>query len=109
MQSNLKQAARIALLSALLLVLLTSWAVAQEDPAGESFVHTSTAENVTANWTTIDHPLANGNPDAMLQVTLDTPVDEESAKALSVWYTFDDRWAIFNQERQTWHSTSASP
>jgi carbonic anhydrase len=98
MHSNLKQAARIAVLSALLLVLLTSGILAQEDASPTTFTHTSIAENVEVNWTTIDHPLTNGNPDAMLQVTLDTPVEEDGAKALGVWYTFDGRWAIFNQD-----------
>ena len=97
MQSNLKQVARIALLSALLLILLTSWTLAQEDSGAESFVHASTAENVTASWTTLDHPLTNGNPDAMLQVSLDASPDDPQ-KAMGVWYTFDSRWAIFNQD-----------
>ena len=33
------------------------------------FVHTATAENSVEHITTLDHPLLNGNPDAVLIVT----------------------------------------
>jgi len=32
---------------------------------GVRFVHTATPDNITSNWTTIDHPLPNNNPNAM--------------------------------------------
>ena len=36
---------------------------------GVQFVHVATAANITSNWTTIDHPLTNGNPNAIILVT----------------------------------------
>jgi hypothetical protein len=34
-----------------------------------SFVHMATADNITAHWTDINHPMANNKPNAILHVT----------------------------------------
>lgn len=38
-------------------------------PSESVFIHAATAASITSNWTVIDHPLTNGNPDALLFVT----------------------------------------
>jgi hypothetical protein len=68
------------------------------------FTHTATVANITSNWTTLDHPLLNGNPHALVYVThnwnpgggLGGVYDDQE---LGVWY--DDyvaKWGIFNQD-----------
>jgi hypothetical protein len=78
--------------------------VATSDPA--AFVHTATAENILYNFTLIDHPLSNSNPNAMVLVTQNynpgggsgTPNDHE----IGVYYRAQaKKWAVFNQDQAT--------
>jgi len=71
-------------------------------PAGaSSFVHTANAGNITNNWTVIDSPLTNNNPDAILRVTQNSNPGGGAVvmndHVIGVWYT-GSRWAIFNQD-----------
>lgn len=76
------------------------------DPDGPSiasvFVHRATPENSRGDYTYLDDPAANGDPDAVLLVT--GTVDREdgvyNARNIGVWYEpRRQRWAIFNQNR----------
>jgi hypothetical protein len=68
---------------------------------GVQFVQVATGANISANTTSIDHPLTNGNPNAIIFVTPNynpggvggTYVDH----TISVWYTLGS-WRIFNQD-----------
>jgi hypothetical protein len=70
-----------------------------------AFVHDATAENVSANSTYLDHPLLNGNPNAVVYVTQNWNPGGSGGKyndhPIGVWYNGSrDRWAIFNQDRE---------
>jgi hypothetical protein len=64
--------------------------------SGSAFLHVSDASNTAVNWTTIDHPLLNGTPCALLQVTPRTDGSFPPSQQLGVWYT-GERWAVFHQ------------
>ncbi len=79
----------------------TSFNVLVAQPGENTFVHTSTAENIKDSWTVIDHPLANDNPDALLLVThRQNGTDDIYINApLGVWYNNETgRWAILRQD-----------
>lgn len=71
--------------------------------SGEArFVHNATLENTFANSTYLDHPLTNGNPEAVLSVTQNWNPGGEGGgtndQPVGVWYDAGvERWAIFNQ------------
>jgi hypothetical protein len=65
------------------------------------FVHTATAPNISGNWTAIDYPLTNGNPNA---ITIATPNYNPGGAGgiyddhpIGVWYN-GSKWSIFNQD-----------
>ena len=67
------------------------------------FVHRTTEENVSQNSTYIDHPISNGNPDAILVVTPNWNPEGSpgiyNAHPIGVWYDSEaQRWAVFNQD-----------
>jgi len=68
------------------------------------FVHTATLGNRAGDYTKIDNPLANGNPNAIVVVTPNwNPGGVGGTYAnyrIGVWYT-GTRWAIFNQDGST--------
>lgn len=71
-----------------------------EDAA--TFVHRAASDNTNANSTYLDHPSANGNPDAFVLIT---PVWEpegseiNNAHPVGVWYNGErERWAVYNQD-----------
>ena len=66
------------------------------------FVHIATTANINSFWTTIDHPLTNGNPDALIIVTQNWNPGEACAcvydnHPVGVWYT-GGKWVIFNMD-----------
>lgn len=63
--------------------------------AADAFVHTTTAESTVANWSTIEHPTTDGDPNAIVFASHAGTTDHPHP--LGVWYTGDDRWAVFNQ------------
>ena len=70
---------------------------------GVRFVHTATAANIVSNWTYIDHPLTNDNPNAIVFVTPNWNPGGTSGKyndhPIGVWYSSGEKkWAIFNQD-----------
>lgn len=64
-------------------------------------IHITTADNGINNWTVIDHSLANGEPNAVLQVTQNWNPNGVGGTYndhnIGVWYD-GTRWAIFNQD-----------
>lgn len=70
---------------------------------GVRFVHTATAANITSNWTTIDHPLTNSNPNAIVLATQNwNPSgvgNTYNIHPIGVWYSGSaQKWSIFNQD-----------
>lgn len=66
------------------------------------FIHRATAANITSNYTVIDHPSCNGNPNAILIITSNwnpggVLPNVNNNHATGVWYT-GTRWAVFNQD-----------
>ena len=69
----------------------------------EAFVHTATPANISSNWTQIDHPALNGNPDATLVVMHNWGTAGDAAnivldKVIGVWYT-GTHWAIYIEDQ----------
>ena len=80
-------------------------ATPDEPPDGSAiesvFIHRATPENSQGDYTYLDDPAANGDPNAVLLVTV--AVDQEEGtyndRNIGVWYEPDrQRWAIFNQD-----------
>ncbi len=74
-------------------------------PADRVFVHVASSDNITENWTAIDHPWTNGNPEAIVLVTPSwrprgVHKGTYNAHPIGVWFEPNrQRWAIFNQDR----------
>jgi hypothetical protein len=70
-------------------------------PTEDVFIHTATTSNIVGDYTILNDPVANGNPNAIVQVTANyNPPGLGGAynnHAIGVWYT-GSRWAIFNQD-----------
>lgn len=69
----------------------------------DAFIHTATSENTYDNYTLIDHPSTNGNPNAILIVTQNwNPVSSSGVynnHTIGVWYSeYFEKWSIFNQD-----------
>ncbi len=88
-----------------------SWGIFNQDPAcqmpvdasfnvavGEGFVHDVATANTNGHITYINHPLANGNPSALVTAT---PLwkGTYSKSDIGVWYdSLQGKWAIFNED-----------
>ena len=68
---------------------------------GTKFIHTATTSNSTGDYTILDNPALNGNPDAIFIVTQNwSPPGGAGiydSSSIGVWYT-GSNWAIFNQD-----------
>jgi hypothetical protein len=66
----------------------------------EDFVHTATAGNIISNWTVIDNPELNSNPNAIFFVTQNWNPGGTGGiyndAEIGVWYD-GSKWAVFNQ------------
>ena len=72
------------------------------DPGEEAtFVHTATNANSRGDYTCLDHPGINGDPDAVVLVSSSEGAEGEGyGHNVGVWYEpGKERWAIFNQDR----------
>lgn len=67
------------------------------DASDKAFQHKAVATNITSNWTTIDHPSCNNNPNAVLLVTQNWK-GTYNPKSIGVWYN-SGKWTIYNQDR----------
>ena len=62
-------------------------------------LHTAKESNIDRNWTVIDHPLANDNPDAILLATPNWSHGVYNNHHIGVWFEpTQRRWAVFNQD-----------
>jgi hypothetical protein len=68
--------------------------------SGPVFIHRATAGNISGHITTIDHPLANGDPNAILLVTHNYSADISATpyepNTVGVWYD-GSRWTIYHE------------
>jgi hypothetical protein len=63
-----------------------------------SFNQQTNPSNILGNWTVIDNPITNDNPNAIVFVTHNSGAATTNHNHnLGVWYT-GGRWAIFNQD-----------
>lgn len=72
-------------------------------PNSNVFIHEATTENTANNYTCIDHPLANGNPNAVLHITHNFSPGGVASNfhdhVIGVFYRNSARkWCIFNQD-----------
>jgi len=78
--------------------------MASQTVPGTRFLHTATTANINSNYTVIDHPLLNNNPDAIFFVTQNWNPGDSSGlyndHPIGVFYT-GTKWAIFNQDLTT--------
>lgn len=70
---------------------------------GDFFIHRATTSNIYDNYSLIDHPLLNNNPDAIIFVTQNQSPDAFGGSLnnhpLGVWYSSSYRkWAVFNED-----------
>ena len=74
------------------------------------FTHLSTSETIRANSTYVDHPFADGNPNAILfvaRVSEPGRVSDDFHNT-GVWYDANrSKWAVFNQDREPMFSNTA--
>ncbi|MFZ1279987.1 MAG: T9SS type A sorting domain-containing protein [Ignavibacteriaceae bacterium] len=64
---------------------------------GKHFKHIATSGTLSGNWTTIDNPATNGNPDAKLFITHN--YGDYNNHVNGLWYnTGTSKWTIFNQD-----------
>jgi hypothetical protein len=73
----------------------TTFAVRIDGPASDR--HTATRENTTAYFTTIDHPVSNRNPYAVVVVTQVGTTNPSNIMVLYQYWPIE-KWAIFNQD-----------
>lgn len=73
-------------------------------PSESTFIHSATAGSITSNWTVINHPLTNGNRNAIVIVTQNfnsaDGFGQSNNHSIGVWYD-GSNWAIFNQDRES--------
>ncbi|MEM7187344.1 MAG: T9SS type A sorting domain-containing protein, partial [Bacteroidota bacterium] len=68
----------------------------------QTLTHRADAGNISGNYTIIDHPLLNNNPDGIVLITHNWGVSGASSnvimdKPVGVWYT-GTNWAIFTED-----------
>ena len=71
--------------------------------ATQTITHTANAGNVSGNWTGIDHPLLNNEPNAIFVFTHNWGASGDSSnvvldKTLGMWYT-GSQWAIYTEDQ----------
>ena len=66
------------------------------DHTSDVFSHRPTAGTISNNWTVLDHPDLNGEPDAVFLVQ---PTYTTTSSDIGVWYNHgSERWTIFHQD-----------
>lgn len=83
----------------------TAFFVGVQGTATATVTHAADAGNITSNWTEIDHPLLNDNPDAVMVFTHNwgqsgDPANVVLDETFGVWYT-GSRWAIYIEDGAT--------
>ena len=82
---------------------LASFNVLVLNQSSSAFVQVATPTNSADNYTIIDNPLTNGNPNAIVMVTQNwNPPGSKGIynnHPIGVWYTSTGNWSIFNEDR----------
>src|SRR5215204_585836 len=61
-----------------------------------AFVHWASAANISRNWSYLDNPQLNGNPNRVVQVM---SLTSNNRRQIGVWYDASRaKWAVFNQD-----------
>lgn len=63
------------------------------------FKHVAERESINQNWTIIDNPITNNDPDKLLFVCHDYGTGPYVNSPLGVWYT-KGKWSIFKQDKK---------
>ena len=72
--------------------------VAVAPKSDNAFLHTTTASNISSNYTIIDNPLLNNNPDARILIQ-PRYVTGRIDKNVGLWYSSSqNKWTIFNED-----------
>jgi hypothetical protein len=70
--------------------------------AASAYVHRNGNGNTVENYTFLDHPMANGDPGAMILATANWNPGGQggtyNAHHLGVWYARNGRWSIYNED-----------
>lgn len=79
--------------------------VAAKNAGVASLRHQATAGNTSLNWTNIDHPLLNNNPDAIFVFSHNWGSSGQTSniilnKTLGAWYT-GSNWAIYTEDQSS--------
>lgn len=79
-----------------------AYMIAFETNSTYSYRHVASAGTITSNWTEIDHPLLNGNPDAQFVFSHNWGIQGNSSNVivnnvLGAWYT-GSSWAIYTED-----------
>ncbi|MAP55518.1 T9SS type A sorting domain-containing protein [Altibacter sp.] len=77
--------------------------VVVEGEGVQNMRHQADVGNITNNWTTISHPLLDGNPDAVFVASHNWGVTGDTSnvvldKTIGVWYT-GSNWAIYTEDQ----------
>ena len=85
------------------LPLDTAFFVGVSGTATETITHAANAGNISGNYTRIDHPLLNDNPDALFVFTHNWGISGDTSnvildKTLGMWYT-GTQWAIYTEDQ----------
>ena len=71
-----------------------------QQKSANAFIHRTSAANIAADASYIDHPLLNGSPCAQFQITYDSGIN--FSHRTGVFYsTSRAQWGIFNQDHQS--------
>jgi len=66
---------------------------------GTGMVHTVTAENSVNNWSLIDNPLLNNNPNAIFFITKTWTNGIYDSSHVGIWYSESAaRWSVYNED-----------
>ncbi|MBM3404155.1 MAG: T9SS type A sorting domain-containing protein [Bacteroidetes bacterium] len=66
---------------------------------GTAFTHTVTVANTVLNWTVIDHPSLNNNPNAVFFVTKTWENSIYDVSHVGVWYdAVSNKWTIYDED-----------
>ena len=64
-----------------------------------AFIHKATGANISGHITTIDHPLCNGDPNAILIVTHNYNASGQyETHPFGTWYNGSARWTIYHED-----------
>lgn len=73
--------------------------IAVAPKSDSAFLHTTSASNISFNYTTIDNPLLNGNPNAKILVQ-QRFISSYNNVNVGLWYN-GSKWTIFNEDNST--------